>query len=242
MNKIIKLSLLGTLIFANNIKSTISVLEFVSDPKNREVKQSGLPGLSGQVSLNVSNWLVSKQNYIPALKHLWNEKNKDLRLKWLHEKANEGHAIMMLELSYLFYYLNKFEESCYWFCLGTRKAIEDAYCYTDESIIQQTIEKIRSIYLFNNSLRVILPMQKHMDMAKKAHNDLKTWNKKPSPEWLMPSNELLPQSEWDNARKKSMEYDKNILYNERELLVNAIADALKYLANPKNTTESKKRT
>ncbi len=240
MNKIIKISILGTMIFVNNSKSTIlDVIEFVSNKKNREIKQPDWPGLSSQTSLNVSNWLVSQQKYIPALKHLWNEKNKELRLKWLHEKADEGHAIMMLELSYQLYDMNKLEDSYYWYCLGIRKTTEDVFCYKDESVKTKLI-KVNDVY---DTHRFVgkLSEERILYIAKKAHQDLKNWNKRPSPIWFAPENELLPESEWQNARKKSMEQDRITLENPDILKQFLLLKLLEEIQNQdRDTSESKK--
>lgn len=85
------------------------------------------------------NALLDQENYIEVLNYLWTEPDVNVRLRWLKQKAKDGHPILMMELGEAYYDANPrmstyFLTTLPWFATGARRTFIDSQTTSDKSV------------------------------------------------------------------------------------------------------------
>lgn len=185
------------------------------------------------------NQLIQENNYVEALKYVWSEPDYAKQVNFMVEKANEGHAIFMMEVSLAALRikpeLNTLKSFFAWEKAGIARTVQDLNCVSDASakaatakldfiyqtsvnrILQKDPKEIED-YFFKNQADIDQAIYAHV--RKVLANTLKNSDKLPPPTWVAYHGnvartssrpEMLPSAEWSEIRKQyAMEHIKRI--------------------------------
>ncbi|MDN3506841.1 MAG: hypothetical protein P0S96_06395 [Simkaniaceae bacterium] len=84
--------------------------------------------------------LLKDQNYIDVLNHVWTEPDLGTRIRWLEKKVDEGHPILVLELTKAYFLQNPSLESYVekvlpWLRAANYRMEVDSKCTSDKSVL-----------------------------------------------------------------------------------------------------------
>ncbi len=126
------------MINSTNPTSIVTFSERRLDPVfgNEIIKEGQKEGLSNSKNLNEN---LNASEYIPVLKAIWSERNKNRRLEWLHSHAFEMHAPLMYEQSIAEFVISPTVETVNQISIpliqaASFRVIQDSKCSTDPSV------------------------------------------------------------------------------------------------------------
>lgn len=224
------------------------IKELGNDPKNKNVTSHQIvPDIHGLKNIKYLDRLIDNQDFALVLDLIAGETNNNLKKDWLYKKANEGHAIIMFELSkYLASNGGSLDEIQKWFFAGISRAEQDAFCYQDKSYgeIPETLSNVYSVYfkdLIENASRKQL-IEAQGKAFKSSNEVIVNLKKYPSPIWIFYQNidESKNLSNFDNLCLKS---EKDCLEIRRKYAVDwakKISDSEKQMAEMKSQVQKSK--
>jgi hypothetical protein len=187
-----------------------------------QLKREGYRGLSGDL-----DHLIQNQNYIEFLKRLWTEDDLDLALRIVRPYAEQGHAILMLEMNRTLgrkmeadhqFPPKTVEEAANWHLKGLAVTELDIACNTDDST-KSAVCSLFETYTIANHIpqdeltKLIQPA----DIVRSFFLNCQLLDSYPSPKWVTyhglkaySEDSLAPESEWKARRMARFQQMKMI--------------------------------
>jgi hypothetical protein len=176
-----------------------------------QLKQAGYTGLWGDL-----DQLIQNQNYIEFLKHLWTEDDLDLALRIIRPYAQQGHAILMLEMSRTLcrkmltdhqFPPKALIEASNWHLKGLATTELDIACSTDDSTKSAMCELFETYTLPKRTQDELIKIVNPADVYRSFFLDWQLLDPYPSPKWVTyhglkaySEDSLAPESEWEERR------------------------------------------
>ncbi len=219
---------------------TFSQIHSMSEPKDKTVHAKDVIHflmhgdrnikdikLSTESKIALLNKLVSQKEFIPALKLLWSEKDEKVRIEWLTQKSQEGHAMFMIELAKELSQKKSLEEqrmSLNWYHLGSLIITISIQCHYNNNELTKSHNELDEYagIMFDDLVAIDI-----QDMDKEVLNAM-VWACRQvkemtlqDPSWVgysKPEQEiildLIPQTDFEPRRKASILISENYLISK----------------------------
>jgi hypothetical protein len=211
-----------------NISCDQNIVTFPEKLSEAYISELTRTGYSGFENVDDNKWknLLDQQDYIEILKIIRTEKNLNTAIAYLESAAEEGHAILMLELSRTLCKKMKDEKTIStdalktaytWYMRGMVTTMLDTACNTDRST-EDASGRLQLSYSLTNLFSE--PELKNIDRTSINSDVLNNWKlltSYPSPKWVIyhgwaihrGENRLLPKDKWDEKRTAKLQEIKD---------------------------------